>query len=247
MIKPTINQFDFILYHPSKSILDWQSPFHHDEWNWCDALFMSPPVWLMASNYTKDRIYKEFIVKEWKATTDYLSDKKKNLYYRDALVLNQFDNGIKIFWVRGNGWVFVGLANLKDELGPKDKDYTYFLKWYKKMAKQLISIQTPDGHWAMSLLGQKFYPTPETIGYSFFFFGLAWGINNGILDKSIYEPAVEKGWNALVSHVNSDGMLADEQTIGAALREAYPDKTEVYGVGAFLSTGFEMYKLNGGK
>ena len=29
--------------------------------------------------------------------------------------------------------------------------------------------------------------------------------------------------------------------------EAYPDKTEVYGVGAFLSAGSEIYKLYGGK
>ena len=47
MIKPTINQFDFILYHPSKNKMDWKSPFHQDRWNWCDALFMSPPLWVI--------------------------------------------------------------------------------------------------------------------------------------------------------------------------------------------------------
>tara|TARA_A100001011_G_scaffold338226_1_gene368910 strand:- start:720 stop:1307 length:588 start_codon:yes stop_codon:yes gene_type:complete len=62
MIKPTINQFDFILYHPSKSKLDWQSTFHQDRLNWCDALFMLPPVWVMASNYTKHIKYTEFMV-----------------------------------------------------------------------------------------------------------------------------------------------------------------------------------------
>ena len=30
MIQPTIKQFDFILYHPSKSKLDWKSPFHQN-------------------------------------------------------------------------------------------------------------------------------------------------------------------------------------------------------------------------
>ena len=60
------------------------------------------------------------------------------------------------------------------------------------------------------------------------------GINNGILDKATYGPAVERGWNAMVSHVNSDGMLSYVQPIGAEPGEAYPDKTEVYGVGAFL-------------
>ena len=246
MIKPTIKQFDFILYHPSKSKFDWKSPFHQDRWNWCDALFMSPPVWVMVSNITRDRKYIEFMVKEWKATTNHLFDKKESLYYRDGSYFDQLDNGTKIFWGRGNGWVFAGLANVMQELDPNDKDYPYFLKLYKRIAKKLLEIQTPQGHWAMSLLGQKFYPTPETSGSSFFTFGLAWGINNGILDRATYGPAVEKGWNAMVSHVNSDGMLTYVQPIGAEPGEAYPDKTEVYGVGAFLSAGSEIYKLYGG-
>ena len=247
MIQPTIKQFDFILYHPSKSKLDWKSPFHQNRWNWCDALFMSPTVWVMVSNLTRDRKYIDFMVQEWKATTNHLFDKKENLYYRDGSYFNQLDNGTKIFWARGNGWVFAGLANVIQELGPNDKDYPYFLKLYKKMARKLLEIQTPQGHWAMSLLGQKFYPTPETSGSSFFTYGLAWGINKGILDKATYGSVVQKAWNAMVSYVNSDGMLTYVQPIGAEPGEAFPDKTEVYGVGAFLSAGSEVYKLYGGK
>ena len=115
------------------------------------------------------------------------------------------------------------------------------------MAKKLIEIQTPEGHWAMSLLGQEFYPTPETSGSSFFTFGLAWGINNGILDKNTYEEPVLRGWNAMVSHVTDDGMLGYVQPVGAAPGKAWEDKSEVYGTGAFLSAGYEVYKLFGGE
>tara|TARA_Y100000389_G_C17313558_1_gene439251 strand:- start:157 stop:504 length:348 start_codon:yes stop_codon:yes gene_type:complete len=114
------------------------------------------------------------------------------------------------------------------------------------MAKKLLEIQTPEGDWAMSLLGQEFYPTPETSGSSFFIFGLAWDINNGILDREIYGSAVQKGWNAMVSYVNSDGMLGYVQAIGTEPSEADPEKTEVYCVGAFLSASSEIYKLHGG-
>lgn len=247
MIQPTINQLDYILYHPSMSKMTWRSKFHQDRWNWCDALFMSPPVWAMISKITRDKKYLDFMVKEFKATTDFLFDKKESLYYRDESYIGEKDNGTKIFWSRGNGWVLAGLVNVMIELDPKGTEYKYFLKIYKKMAQKLLEIQTPEGHWAMSLLGQKFYPTPETSGSSFFTFGLAWGINLGILDSKIYRPVVEKAWKALVGHVNEDGMLTYVQPIGAAPGEAYPDKTEVYGVGAFLSAGSEMYKLYGGK
>lgn len=247
MIAPTIKQFDFIMYHPSQSLMNWRTPYHQDRWNWCDALFMSPPVWAKLYNITGEQKYLDFMVAEFKATTDFLFDKKENLYYRDESYIGKLDNGTKIFWGRGNGWVFAGLANILAELEPGTKEYKYFLKIYKKMAKRLLEIQTPEGHWSMSLLGQEFYPTPETSGSSFFTFGLAWGINNGVLDKDTYEPAVLKGWNAMVSHITEDGMLGYVQPIGAAPGKAWPDKTEVYGTGAFLCAGYEMYKLLGGK
>lgn len=247
MIEPTLEQFNFIILHPAKTSLHWNTPYHQDRWNWCDALFMSPPVWAKLYNITGEKKYLDFMLKEYQATTDFLFDEKESLYYRDENFKSKLDNGTKIFWSRGNGWVFAGLANIMNELDPKSKAYFYFLNIYKKMAAKLIQIQTSEGHWSMSLLGQKIYPTPETSGSSFFIFGLAWGINKGILDKATYAPAVEKGWNAIVGHVTEDGMLGYVQPIGEAPGNAWPNKTEVYGTGAFLSAGSEVYKLYGGK
>lgn len=243
MIAPTIKQFDFIRYHPSQSLLNWKTPFHQDRWNWCDALFMSPPVWAKLYKETGEKAYLDFMVDEFKASTDFLFDKKEGLYYRDERFKTQLDNGTKIFWARGNGWVFAGLVNILNELEAGTKEYKYFLSLYQKMAKTLLEIQTAEGHWAMSLLGAEFYPTPETSGTSFFTFGLAWGINEGILDKDDYEPVVRKAWKALTSYVTDEGMLGYVQPIGAAPGQAWADKTEVYGTGAFLSAGSEVYKL----
>lgn len=246
MIEPTKEQFNFIMLHPAQTSLHWKSPYHQDRWNWCDALFMSPPVWAKLYKMTGEKKYLDFLMTEFKVSTDFLFDKKEHLYYRDESYMGKLDNGTKIFWSRGNGWVFAGLTNVMNELDPKSKEYKYFLGIYKKMAKKLLELQTPEGHWAMSLLGQEFYPTPETSGSSFYTYGLAWGINRGILDKATYEPAVKKGWNAMVGHVTDEGMLGYVQPIGAAPGKAWPDKTEVYGTGAFLSAGSEVYKLYGG-
>jgi rhamnogalacturonyl hydrolase YesR len=247
MIEPTREQFDFIMLHPARTSLHWKTPYHQDRWNWCDALFMSPPVWAKLYNVTGERKYLDFMVAEYKATTDFLFDKEENLYYRDEQYITRLDNGTKVFWSRGNGWVFAGLTNIMNELDPQSEEYKYFLQIYKRMARKLLDIQTPEGHWAMSLLGQAFYPTPETSGSSFFTYGLAWGINNGILDEATYGDAVKKGWNAMVSHVTEEGMLGYVQPIGASPGNAWPDKTEVYGTGAFLSAGSEVYKMVGGQ
>ncbi|WP_445737994.1 glycoside hydrolase family 88/105 protein [Mariniflexile sp.] len=247
MIEPTKEQFNFIILHPAQTSLNWKTPYHQDRWNWCDALFMSPPVWAKLYNITGEKKYLDFMMTEFKATTDFLFDKKENLYYRDESYIGKLDNGTKIFWSRGNGWVFAGLVNIMNELDENSKEYRYFLNIYKKMASKLHKIQTPEGHWAMSLLGQNFYPTPENSGTAFYVYGLAWGINQGILDKATYALTVQKGWNTLVGHVTTEGMLGYVQPIGAAPGKAWADKTEVYGTGAFLSAGSEIYKMLGGK
>jgi len=247
MMAPTREQFDFIMMHPSQSSLSWRTPYHQDRWNWCDALFMSPPVWAKLYNITGEKKYLEFMVKEYKATTEFLFDKEESLYYRDENYFGKRDNGTKVFWARGNGWVFAGLTNIMNELDPKSEEYHYFQSIYNKMAKKLVEIQTPEGHWAMSLLGQEFYPTPETSGSSFYTYGLAWGINNGILDKETYLDAVVKGWNSMTGHVSEEGYIGYVQPIGAEPGKAWADKTELYGTGAFLSAGSEVYKLFGGE
>ncbi|QVY66588.1 glycoside hydrolase family 105 protein [Polaribacter sp. Q13] len=243
MLAPTIELLDFIIKNPSNTSLAWESPNHQNRWNWCDALFMSPPLWAKLYNVTGDKKYLDFMVSEFKATTDFLFDKKESLYYRDERFIKQRDHDQKIFWARGNGWVFAGLVNIMNELNPKSKEYKYFLKIYKSMAKKLVKIQTEKGHWAMSLLGDEFYPTPETSGSSFFVYGLAWGVNNKILHKSKYKKAAIKGWNAMAGYVHENGMLGYVQPIGAAPGVASENVTEVYGTGAFLSAGTEMYKM----
>lgn len=246
MLAPTIEQFEFLLHHPANSKLNWDTPYHQDRWNWCDALFMSPPVWAQLANITGEKKYLDFMFEEFKATTDFLFDKEEHFYYRDERFKTKIDNGTKVFWGRGNGWVFAGLADILSELKPQTKEYDYFLDLYKKMSVKLLELQTPEGHWAMSLLGQEFYPTPETSGSSFFVYGLTWGINNGILEGPKYKKAVVKGWEAMAGYVNENGMLGYVQPIGAEPGNASMDRTEVYGTGAFLSAGSEIYKMVGG-
>ena len=74
-----------------------------------------------------------------------------------------------------------------------------------------------------------------------------WQLLLGILDKATYLDAVTRGWNAMVGHVTEEGYIGYVQPIGAAPGNAWADKTELYGTGAFLSAGSEVYKLFGGE
>jgi rhamnogalacturonyl hydrolase YesR len=112
------------------------------------------------------------------------------------------------------------------------------------MAVSLKNCQREDGTWSMGLLGGvDGYPKKETSGTSFYTFGLAWGINNGLLDRATYEPVVLKAWEALTECITEEGMLVYVQPIGAAPGDSFAHETEVYGIGAFLAAGTEVYKL----
>lgn len=243
MVLPTQKSLEYLMANPSKQPIHLGKNQHFERWTWCDALFMSPPVWAKMTAITGDNRYLNWMISEFKATTDHLFDEKEGLYYRDNNYIDKRIHGEKVFWARGNGWVFAGLTLIMDELNENSPEYDYFKTLYLKMANQLKKIQTEEGHWAMSLLNGKQYPTPETSGTSFFVYGLSWGMNNGLLAKNEYTSTVYKAWHALASYITDEGMLGYVQPIGAAPGSAWPDKTEVYGSGAFLAAGSELYKL----
>jgi unsaturated rhamnogalacturonyl hydrolase len=247
MISSLRAYLDQILMDPAKGDLKFVNTDKYwstQRWSWCDALFMGPTVWAKMANITKKKKYLDFMFREYKATTDYLYNKDEYLYFRDSNYFTKKEaNGAKVFWGRGNGWVFAGLPIIIRELPSKYDQKDYFLGIYKAMAAKLVSLQQPDGSWHASLLDPASYPNPEMSATAFFVFGLAWGIDNGYLDKSAYLPAVVKGWKSMVRSVWPDGKVGFIQPIGADPKAVTREMTEVYGVGGFLMAGTQLYKM----
>ncbi|OXU15012.1 glycoside hydrolase family 88 protein [Sedimentisphaera salicampi] len=244
MIEKTRQRLDWILKNRSDVEIVPFSGKTQERWSWCDALFMAPPVWAKMAAITGEKKYENFMIEEWKYTTEKLFDKKENLYYRDSRYFDKREkNGEKVFWSRGNGWVMGGLVRTMEYLGKDHPQIGYFENLYKKMARKIASIQQPDGLWHSSLLDPETYSTPESSGSGFYLYALAWGVNHGLLEREEYLPHIMKGWNSLSSNVHSDGMLGYTQPIGADPRNITEEQTEIYGVGAFLLAGSEIYKI----
>ena len=247
MITPMQDYFNQILQNPSIGNLEFAFTDNYwptERWSWCDALFMGPTVWAKMANITGDRKYLDFMYKEYKATTDYLYSREDSLYFRDSRFFTRFEaNGARVFWGRGNGWVFAGLPIILRELPPGYEQKAYFEKIYQEMGAKILSIQDAKGYWHASLLDPGSYPNPEMSATGFFVFGLAWGINHGYFDRDDYMPAVIKGWNAMVNSVWPNGKVGWIQPIGEDPKSVTREMTEVYGVGAFLLAGTEMLHL----
>ncbi len=213
-------------------------------WWWCDALFMGPAVLAKLSRDTGERKYLDFMDREWWITSGLLYNPKDHLYFRDKSFFAAHQaNGANVYWARGNGWVFAGLARVLSEMPADYPTRPRYVAQFREMAQAIAALQGADGLWRAGLLDQAEYTLPENSGSAFFTYGFAWGINAGLLDGKQYKPVVEKGWRGLLAHVYADGRLGCIQPVGAAPGAFTPTSNYVYGTGAFLLAGSEVYRL----
>ncbi|WP_421938301.1 glycoside hydrolase family 88/105 protein [Pedobacter sp.] len=235
---------DSLVALPHTESLEWKKSIHIREWAWCDALFMGPPALAYLSQATGDTKYLDKASALWWKSTAYLYDKDEHLFYRDSRYFKkQEKNGAKVFWARGNGWVIAGLVRVLSTMPKTHPDYKRFTKLYKEMSGRLAALQQPDGTWHASLLDPESYASKETSGTGFIAYAMAWGINNNLLPYKKYKGVLDKAWVALSTSVHPDGKLGFVQAQGAAPDKVGYEDTDVYGVGAFLLAGTEIFKL----
>ena len=136
-----------------------------------------------------------------------------------------------------------GLALILEDM-PKDYQHReFYTTLYQEMATKIKEIQDQDGLWRTSLLSPESFDHGEVSGSGFYTFALAWGINNGLLDKGEYTPVVTKAWAALEKCQHENGMVGWVQNIGYDPRPADANSWQNFGTGAFLLAGSEILKL----
>ncbi|MEY4386948.1 MAG: Unsaturated rhamnogalacturonyl hydrolase YteR, partial [Verrucomicrobiota bacterium] len=218
-----------------------------DRWTWCDSLYMSPPTLARLYAATGDKKYLEFLNREFRSTYDMLWDKDEHLFFRDtSFFKKKTPSGKKTFWSRGNGWVFGGLCLLLEQLPKDDATRGFYENLFRQMADSIVAAQQTDGLWRPSLLDPEEIPVGETSGSGFFVFGLAWGVNHGLLEREKYWPVIQRGWAGLLTRVKPDGYVGYVQPIGASPDKLSPDSRQDYGTGAFLLAGCEVLRAVGG-
>ena len=228
-----------------------------DDWTWIDALQMAMPVYAKLGVLYKDNRYFERMYQMYNHSKNIQGGKglynpKDNLWWRDKDFVAPYKepNGEDCYWSRGNGWVLAALVRVLAVM-PKDAPHRKeYQKTFEKMAKALIPIQRTDGFWNASLHDPNNYGGKELTGTALFAYGMAWGINHGILSKKKYQPIVIKAWNAMVNDaVHPNGFLGHVQGTGKQPSDSQPtsyDRVpnfEDYGLGCFLLAGSEIYRM----
>ncbi|MFB6341054.1 glycoside hydrolase family 88 protein [Saccharicrinis sp. FJH2] len=229
----------------------------NDDWSWIDAIQMGMPIFAkLGVLYNDDRYFEKMYDMYMYTKTQFglngLYNPKDKLWWRDA----DFDppykepNGEDCYWSRGNGWVFAALTRVLDIIPDDAPHRNEYQKTFYEMASALVPIQREDGFWNVSLHDPDHFGGKETTGTALFVYGMAWGINNGLLDRNTYLPVVTKAWNAMVKEsVHKNGFLGFVQGTGKEPKDGQPvtydsvPDFEDYGLGCFLMAGSEVYKL----
>lgn len=216
-------------------------------WWWVDALHMAMPIYARLSAQTGNAKYVDFghQLYRWTKTRESgngLWNPTRRLWWRDKNYVPR-----NVYWSRGNGWALAALAKVLDVLPTTSPYRAEYLADFRALAAQLAAVQRSDGFWNVNLGDPQNYPGPETSGTAFFTYGIAWGVNKGVLDAATYRPVAQKGWDGIVRvALQPSGRLGYVQGAGQQPSDHQPlskDATTSFGVGAFLLAAEQVAKL----
>lgn len=256
--------------HVKKLIDDMLSTNQVDDWYWIDAIQMAMPIFAQLGAIEKDERYFQRMYEMYMYTRNQHGGSKKGgglplfneadgLWYRDYAYdppyMDKLETDKPCYWSRGNGWVYVALARVLYYSPDTVIHRKQYIDDFVLMSEALIKCQRSDGFWGVSLAaptnaGHQDSPGAETSGTALFIAGMAYGVNNGILDRDTYLPHIIRGWNAMCKEaVHEDGFLGFVQGAGACPEDGQPvlfskaADFEDFGIGCYLLAAAEVYQL----
>lgn len=225
----------------------------NDFWWWVDALYMGMPAFSKMYKMTGDEAYLDKLYANFKYADDLMFDKDDHLYYRDAKYIypaHKTEAGKKDFWARGNGWALAGLAKVLADVPETWQHRAVLVERFRQLAEAVSKCQQEGGYWTRSMLDPKQAEGEETSGTALFAYGLLWGMNNGLLDRTVYGAVADNAWKYLSTvALQADGSVGYVQPIGEKAVKGHKltaANANNFGTGAFLLAACEKVRYDDG-
>lgn len=113
-----------------------------------------------------------------------------------------------IGWLRGTGWLCLGLAGLLEQLPKEDPSYDSLAEQYRVLMERLRAYQSRDGGWPW-LINMPENRT-DTSGTAMIAYAVEKGVEQGLLKDEFYTVS-EKALQCLVSRTDQYGMVQEAQ------------------------------------
>jgi hypothetical protein len=206
-----------------------------------DAVFMCGPILCEAGALTGDAHYFDGAVK----------------YLREMRQLRMRDDGLyqhghlcDAAWGRGNGFPAVGVAWCLSRIPQDHPGREELLTAFGRHMSALAKHQTADGLWRQVVDVPEAYE--EFSATAMIGFAMQRGIASGWLDGGIYQPHVDRAWQAVCSRIQPGGKIIDvcEGTGTQKSLEDYLKRKAIRGIddrGGAMALLFAVERLAAGK
>lgn len=165
---------------------------------WSDSVFMDIPILAKAGALTGERRYFDMAARHF-------SFMQKIVGRPDGLYRHQASTDAA--WGRGNGFPALGLALTLTDFPKDHPEYPAMLAAFQKHMKALSGFQDENGMFREVIDHPGAYP--EYSGTSMIATAMMRGIRRGWLEASVYQPIVDRAWQAILIRTASDGRLFD--------------------------------------
>jgi unsaturated rhamnogalacturonyl hydrolase len=165
---------------------------------WSDSVFMDIPILAKAGALTGERKYFDMAAR-------HLRYMQKIVLRPDGLYRHQASTDAA--WGRGNGFPALGMALTLSDFPKDHPDFSWMLQSFQQHMKALSQFQEENGMWREVVDYPGAYP--EYSGTAMIATAMLRGIRKGWLDAGIYQPIVDRAWQAILIRTSSDGRVFD--------------------------------------
>lgn len=194
-------------------------PYHNEM---SDAVFMGTPILVQAGRLTGESKYFDMADRHSKFML------KLNLR-QDGLHQHSPLDPEHTAWGRGNGFPALGLALSISDMPADSKHLPSMMAAYREHLLAMIDHQDEMGMWHQIVDRPESYR--EFTVTCMTTFAIVRGLRNGWLDRSTFEPFVQRAWESIKCRIGPDGRLVDvcTGTGKQKSRQAYYDRTAILG------------------
>ncbi|HUG81734.1 MAG TPA: glycoside hydrolase family 88 protein [Bryobacterales bacterium] len=170
-------------------------PFHNEM---SDAFFMGTPILAATGQLTGQKKYFAMAARHMKFM-EKLCLRADGIYRHSPLG--------EAAWGRGNGFPALGFALSLSALPADDPGRADMLAAYRRHLEALLPHQDAGGMWHQVIDHPESYR--EFTATAMITFAMLRGLREGWLERSRFEPAVKRAWDALKTRIAPNGDLVD--------------------------------------
>ena len=221
---------------------------------WIDTVAAVTPFMLFAGLTLGREEYIDFAAEQCFGMYEALLDRECGLLHQCRGFLEDAGRCSEDHWSRGNGWGYMGLAEMVKYLPENSPHRPKAEKYFLQLSENILRYQTKKGLWRQEMTEPLSWE--ESSGTAMFLYGLGGGIRLGLLQGEEYASAFRKGLEGLLKYCmdpdfsterSCPGCLCpgegeDRGTIAAYLTEKQPEKNEHHSFGAFMLALVEAHR-----